>query len=199
MANEILNLDYANLFCGSAPGNDANSNHLLLTEIKLPALDTQYVDHRAAGAPIYIEIGTGTARLECTFVLVGVTTQVMALVDSWEAEQRNFFMYGNLRNQQTGVAAQLAAAFIGQLGRADPQNYRKGDVMHTNYSIRQIVHYELLIAEDPVYLWDFFTNTRMQNGKDFNKQINTNLHINSMPPELLLKNLANIPLTPASV
>jgi P2 family phage contractile tail tube protein len=198
MANEILNLDYANLFCGSAPDNSSNSNHLLLTEIKLPALDTQYVDHRAAGAPIYIEIGTGMARLECTFVLVGVTTQVMALVDSWASEERNFFMYGNLRNQQTGVAAQLQAAFVGQLGRADPQNYRKGDVMHTNYSIRQIVHYELGIAEDAVYYWDFFSNVRKQKGRDFNSEINRNLHITEGQPDFLLKNLASIPVTPAA-
>jgi P2 family phage contractile tail tube protein len=198
MANELLIMDYANLFCGSAPTDDTASNHLTLTEVKLPAMDTQYADHRAAGAPIYIEVGTGMARLECTFILVGFTPQVMMLVDSWESVKRNFYMYGNVRNQHTGQSIQAQAAFVGQLGRADPQNFRKGDVMHVNYSIRQIVHYEVGLAGDPIYYWDFFTNTRLNGGVDMNKEINQNLHISTAAtPEFMIKNFS-IPMQTAA-
>jgi phage tail tube protein FII len=188
MPNPVMVMDYANLFCGSGPADDESSNHLVLTELNLPAMDVQYADHRAAGAPIYIELDTGMARLETTFVLVGITPQVMNLVNSWIVTERKFYAYGNVRDHLTGIAYQAAAAFIGQLGRADPQNFRKGDVMHTNYAIRGITHYEFALADQPIYLWDFFTNTRYFGGVDKNAEINSNLHVNSPAPELLLRN-----------
>ena len=187
MPNELMVMDYANLFCGSGPSDDAASNHLILTELNLPAMDVQYNDHRAAGAPIYIELDTGMARLETTFVLVGVTPQVMNLVNSWVLTERKFFAYGNIRNHNTGKAIQAAAAFIGQLGRADPQNFRKGDVMHTNYAIRGITHYELKLADQELILWDFFTNVRKFGGKDKNAEVNANLHITGGTPDIMLK------------
>ena len=189
MANNVMVMDYANLFCGAGPHDDAASNHLILTELNLPAMDVQYSDHRAAGAPIYIELDTGMARLEATFVLVGLTPQVKNLVNSWVLTERKFFAYGNVRDHNTGIAYQAAAAFIGQLGRADPQNFRKGDVMHTNYAIRSITHYELQLAGEPLVLWDFFTNVRQFGGVDKNAEINANLHINSVTPDILLKNI----------
>jgi|GEM_PF-600481 len=188
MPNPVYVMDYANLFCGSGPADDEASNHLILTEVNLPAMDVQYADHRAAGAPIYIELDTGMARLECTFVLVGITPQVMNLVNSWITTERKFFCYGNVRDHNSGVALQAAAAFIGQLGRADPQNFRKGDVMHTNYAIRSITHYEFALADQPLVLWDFFTNTRFFGGMDKNAEINSNLNIMAPAPEVLLRN-----------
>jgi Bacteriophage tail tube protein len=187
MGNPMWVMDYANLFCGSGPHDDGASNHLILTELNLPAMDVQYSDHRAAGAPIFIELDTGMARLEATFVLVGLTPQVMNLVDSWVLTERKFFAYGNVRDQNTGVAMQAAAAFIGQLGRSDPQNFRKGDVMHTNYAIRGITHYEFKVADQDLIFWDYFTNVRRFGGRDKNAEINANLHINSPMAEVLLK------------
>lgn len=187
MPNPVMIMDYANLFCGAGPQDDAASNHLVLTELNLPAMDVQYADHRAAGAPIFIELDTGMARLETTFVLVGLTPQVMNLVNSWVLTERKFFAYGNVRDHNTGIAIQAAAAFIGQLGRADPQNFRKGDVMHTNYAIRGITHYEFKLAGQDLVIWDFFTNTRFFGGIDKNAEINSNLHINSPPSDILLR------------
>jgi P2 family phage contractile tail tube protein len=149
-------MEYANLFAGSAPENDTASNHLVISEVKLPSMDVQYVDHRAGGAPVAIEIDTIMARLEATFVLVGITPQVMELLYAWEPHQDRFFVYGSLRDQVSGNAVQAAAFFRGQLGRVDPQNFRKGDLMHVNYSIRGITHYELKIGSEAVYYWDFF-------------------------------------------
>ncbi len=190
MPNALQIMDYANLYAGTAPDDETFSNHLTLTEVKLPALDVQYSDHRATGAPIYIEIATGIARLECTFVLVGIVPQVMELVDSWVVNERNFFVYGNVRDQHTGFASQAAAAFVGQIGRADPQNFRKGDVMHANFSIRNITHYEFGLAGDLTYYWDYFTNTRIMGGENRNEDINNNLHVNSPAPEFMLTNFA---------
>jgi phage tail tube protein FII len=154
--NQILTMEYANLFAGAAPDNDTASNHLTISEVKLPSMDVQYVDHRPGGAPVAIEIDTIMARLESTFVLVGITPQVMELLYSWEPSQDLFFVYGSMRHQIDGLSIQAAAVIRGQLGRVDPQNFRKGDLMHTNYAIRGVTHYELKIGEDLVYFWDFF-------------------------------------------
>jgi P2 family phage contractile tail tube protein len=178
MSNSVWTMEEANIFCGSGPLDGTNSsNHLTLTEVKLPGLDQQYVDHRAGGAPVTVEISTIMARLECTFMLVGVTPQVMELLRSWLPSQNWFTIYGVIRDQITGELAQAAAAVQGQLARVDPQNWRRGDVMHTAYSIRGIRHYELQIASEQIYLWDFAENTFVVNGNDQNKAINSMLNV----------------------
>ena len=187
MPNPVNDHGLRKLVLRRRPSDDAASNHLISTELNLPAMDVQYSDHRAAGAPIYIEIDTGMARLEATFVLVGLTPQVLNLVNSWVLTERKFFAYGNVRDHNTGITLQAAAAFIGQLGRADPQNFRKGDVMHTNYAIRAITHYEFKLAGQDLIVWDFFTNSRFFGGANKNAEINSNLHINSPPTDILLR------------
>jgi Bacteriophage tail tube protein len=176
MANPVWVMEDANMFCGVGPTDNTHSNHLILTEVKLPGLDMQFVDHRAGGAPVAIEISTVIARLECTFVCLGMTPQIMELIGSWNQAMNWFWIYGVIRDQADGSAAQAAAAIQGQLGRADPQNYRRGDVQHTNYAIRGIQHYELNIAGANVYHWDFQTNTRIIGDIDQNRVVNTFLN-----------------------
>src|SRR4051812_43175568 len=119
MPNTPMIMEYANLFAGARPEDDTASNHLVISEVKLPSMDVQYVDHRAGGAPVAVEIDTIMARLECTFVLVGLTPQVMALLYSWEPAANKFFVYGSVREQIGGHAVQASAAIKGQLGRVD--------------------------------------------------------------------------------
>jgi P2 family phage contractile tail tube protein len=176
MANPVWTLEDANMFCGVGPTDNTASNHLVLTEVKLPGLDMQYVDHRAGGAPIAIEVSTVIARLECTFVCVGLQDQIIKLIGSWNNTMNWFWIYGVIRDQGNGTAAQAAAAIKGQLGRADPQNYRRGDLMHTNYAIRGITHYEFNIAGANVVLWDYMSNTRIIGDVDQNRVINTFLN-----------------------
>jgi P2 family phage contractile tail tube protein len=154
----------ANLFCGAESADESNSNHLVLTEVKLPSLDNQFVDHRAGGAPITIEIDTIVGRLESTFVIAGWTPQISGLFYSWAGADNLFTMYGVVRDRQTGEAQQAIAYMRGKLGRSDPQNYRRGDVFHWNYAIRGITHYELQLADELIYFWDFFTNTFQVGG-----------------------------------
>ena len=175
--NSVWTMESANLYVGSATLDTNASNHLTLSEVKLPALDVQYVDHRAGGAPIAIEIDTVIARLECAFTLVGVTPQVMTKLGSWVQSQNDFYIYGVIRDQQTGSAAQAAAYIQGQLSRVDPQNYRRGDVLHTVYGIRGIIHYELNIAGEQIYFWDFATNTRIIGTNDQNALTNQFLKV----------------------
>jgi len=60
----------------------------------------------------------------------------------------------------------------GRLGRIEAENWRKGDLQHHNYSIRGMTHYELVLADESLILWDFFTNTFLVGGVDRNQTTN---------------------------
>ena len=166
MPNFPLVLDYANLFCGSAPGDDKSSNHLVLTELTLPTMEIQYVDHRPGGAPVAIEIDVVMTRMELTFEVVGITPQIMVLLRNLELAKHDFYAYGNLRDYMGGKAIGLYAYFHGQLSRVNPRSFRKGEVFHTRFSVRGLTRYALYIGDNdiPIYNWDFFTND-FQSGK----------------------------------
>jgi P2 family phage contractile tail tube protein len=153
-------LDYANLYCGSAPNDDRYSNHLVLSELKLPTVEIQYVDHRPGGAPVAIEIDVVMTRLELEFEVVGITPQIMALLRNLENSKHSFFAYGNLRDYLRGNALPLRAFWRGQLAKATPGAFRRGDVFHMRYQVRGIISYTLYIGEgdNPIYRWDFFNN-----------------------------------------
>src|SRR5215831_10914229 len=180
MPNHVWTMEEANLFCGAGPEDSAHSNHLVLAELKLPGLDINYVDHRASGAPVTIEIPTILSRLECTFLLIGFTPQVMELLRSYATALNWFTAYGVIRDQVTGDVAQAAAAIRGQLARVDPQNWRRGDVLHTAYAIRGIKHYEFQIAGEQIYYWDFAENTFVVDSIDQNLQINAYLNVGAV-------------------
>jgi phage tail tube protein FII len=166
LPNFPLVLEYANLFCGSAPGDDKASNHLVLNELKLPTMEIQYVDHRPGGAPVAVEIDVVMTRMELEFEVVGITPQIMALLRNLELAKHDFFAYGNLRDYMAGQSIGLYAYFHGQLARVSPSAFRKGDVMHTRYQVRGLMRYALYIDnnEVPIYNWDFFTN-EFQTGR----------------------------------
>lgn len=177
MANPVWTLEEVNLYCGVSPDDSTASNHLTLAEFKIPMLDNQYTDHRPGGAPIAIEVSTILARLECTFVLLGLTQQVLLLAESWADAQNWFTGFGVIRDQVTGYVAQAAVSIQGQLGRVDPQNWNRGGIMHTNYSIRGIRHYEFQIAGNPIYYWDFAENTFIVGSINRWEQINQFLRV----------------------
>ena len=158
MPNFPLVLDYANLFCGAAPTDDNASNHLVLSSVKLPAWEVQYVDHRAGGAPMAIEIDVIMSRLDLEFEVVGVTPQIMVLLKTFEISKTVFHVYGHIRSYLTGSSSQLYARFRGQLGKVDPAPFRRGDIWHVKYHVRGMTAYELQIADQTLCRWDFFSN-----------------------------------------
>jgi hypothetical protein len=202
MPNTIYSMESCNMFCGTSQPTQsgaADSLHLQLTEVKLPAMNEGNVDHRAAGAPITIEINTQIAKLECTFQLVGWNPEVAGLVSSWAAEDNSFFAYGLLRDRSSGNAIQAMAFMQGRLGLADPQMFRRGDAQHWNYGIKNITHYELLTGPgivdgsavgssasgsntNTLVFWDFFSNTLIIGDKNINAETNGILHVPNTTP-----------------
>ena len=158
MANPVLVMDYANMFCGSAPTDDKVSNHLTLREVQFPTIDIQYVDHRPGGAVAAIEIDMILARFEVKFELIGITRQVMEMLLRYDAFANDFYIYGNVRDQMSGAALQAEAYVRGQLGSVESSPFKRGELMTTRYGIRGIVAYRLSLDKSPIYDWNFFTN-----------------------------------------
>jgi hypothetical protein len=177
--NPILTLEAANLYCGKEPSDASVSNHLTLTDVKIPGLDEQYVDHRPGGAPVSIEIDTMIAKPECTFVLMGIVPQVTNMAFSWGATDNTFYIYGAVRDRQQGFIDQVRAILKGRLGRTDPQAWRRGSVLNWNFAIKGIVQYQLYLGQQELIYWDFFTNVRRIGGFDQNAEQFGNFSINS--------------------
>jgi phage tail tube protein FII len=177
MTDTLLVLEKANMFCGREPSDVNNGLYLELTEVKLPAMNEQYVDHRAGGVPIAIEVDTMFAKLESTFQLMGWNPQVAQLIASWTAEQNVFWVYGLLRDRMTAEAVRVSAKIRGRLGLADPQNWNRSSAQHWNYGIKGIIAYKLDIGPSTLYDWSFFDNRFIVGAFDRNADINQILNI----------------------
>jgi phage tail tube protein FII len=173
--NNVYSMEGCNLFCGDH--DPSASNHLVLQEMKLPALEENYVDHAAGGAPVAIEIDTHVNRLEATFNLAGWNPWVMTLIGESRRERQVFTSYGLIRDRRLGEAIDAMAVIQGRLGRASPTAFSHGALMAHEFSIRAIVHYELYMGGEEIYWWDFFTSTRRIGGADLNFDFNRILRI----------------------
>ena len=175
MANTIYVMEAANLFAGDH--DPTASNHLTLAQLQLPALEENYADHVAGGAPIGIEVDTHINRLEAGFNLTGWQPHVMKLIGTSARERQVFTAYGVIRDRKTGAALEAMAILRGRLGRVAPTAFRRGDLQQHEYAIRGVVHYELYMDGEEIYNWDFFTNTRRIDGEDLNLDMNRILRI----------------------
>lgn len=157
--NPFLVLEHVNLFCGTDPGGDDVSNHLILSELQLPKFSEQYIDHRPGGAAMAIEIDVIFQHLEAHFQLIGVQPQVMKLLRPYAANQTWFTALGFVRDPFDGTYTQAKAQMQGRLGSIEPENWQRGRPFHIGYSIREIMQYKLEVAGfGSIVDWDFMTN-----------------------------------------
>lgn len=177
-------MESANIICGDTralspgiAGAPGISTHLTLQELKLPTMDESTVDHAPGGAPVAIEVPTHQAKLEATFNLAGWDPTVMAYLGQQNPYYQRFTAYGLIRDRRTSQALQAMAVIEGRLGRVNPTAFSKGTLMHHEYAIKSIVHYQLTMQTkqnsepDEIYFWDFFTSVRRIGGKDLNKDM----------------------------
>lgn len=177
MPNPFEVMTDVNLFCGANQpgwGDSGNSNHLILTELKLPSFEERYVDWRPGGANVAIEVDVQMMRPQASFTMVGITPQVMKLLRPTTMLQTYFTAYGVIRDLVTLEAHQAVAIMCGRLGRTEPANFRREEVLHTTYAIRGMTYYRLWVAGfnqdtgveevDQIYYWDFMTNTFLVGG-----------------------------------
>jgi phage tail tube protein FII len=184
---DVYVMEAANLICGSVGGKSSpgESTHLSILELKLPGLEKAYLDIMAGGAPVSIETSTHYNKLESTFNLAGWQPKVQGLLGKFGQPYLNYTAYGLIRNKRTNTPQQATAIMWGELSRMNPTAFRKGDLMHHEYAIRSIVHYELYMPEggDPlsggiegptqgtngeIIYWDHFSSEFRINGQDVN-------------------------------
>jgi hypothetical protein len=185
MSNQtVYSLESANLICGDTSTKDSNkgapgiSTHLVLQELKLPTLEENYVDHTPGGASVGIEIPSHINKLEATFNLAGWSSDVMVYLSRDTPQHHVFTAYGLIRDRRSSLALQCIAVMHGRLGRVNPTAFSKGNLMHHEYSIKSIVHYELNMQQSgednqlfEIYYWDFFTSEKRIGGIDVNKEM----------------------------
>jgi phage tail tube protein FII len=156
MASPVLQtLEAANIFCGAG----GKSNHLRLTNVRLPGYEETYIDHKAGGAPVAIEVDVQVNRFQCDFTLAGWTPQVDALIGSWQGGSNTFNVFGALRDRMAGTVSQAQATITGRLGKATHNDFQRGSVDRWSYSIRGIIAYKLVVAGNTMIDWSFFNNT----------------------------------------
>lgn len=147
-----LIMEAANLYCGYDP---TASTHLILSELRLPSLERNYVDHTPGGGQLAIEVATHINRLEASFTLAGWQPQILGMIG---AGAQPFTVYGLIRDRRSGRAIQAVAILQGQIGRATPTPFTRGAVQNHEYAVRGIMHYELNMDFRQVFYWDFHEN-----------------------------------------
>jgi phage tail tube protein FII len=188
-ATTIYIMESANLICGDLASDGKKhpgaSTHLVLQELKLPAMEENYVDHAPAGAPVAIEVPTHINRLEATFNLAGWDPTIMKYIAREDSWFQKFTAYGLIRDRRSAAALKATAVISGRLGRVNPTAFSKGNLMAHEYSIRSITSYELTMELDPnshskdiIYKWDFFTSTFKTGDWDINERLVSILGIN---------------------
>lgn len=155
--NRPLIMEGANLFVGNDP---TASNHLILSELRLPSLERNYVDHAAGGGAVAIEVDTHLNKLEASFTLAGWQPQVIGFIHGGD---QTFQIYGLVRDRRSGRALEAMAIIQGRIGRVTPSPYSRGTVMGHDYAIRAIMHYTLTLDFQPIFSWDWYSNSIFTN------------------------------------
>lgn len=166
MAADLLYMDAANLFVGDE--NPTDGKHLSMEEVQLAALEGVFQDHSPGGSDFGVEIQVGNAKLSPTFKLKGFDPQVLAQFGLGSKRRIPYTVRGVLKSQRTGEEKELKAVYQGRLGKAAPEAWKRGELTGNEYTINEVVHYELYIAGQEIYFWDFFTSTWRVNGVDEN-------------------------------
>lgn len=175
MASNIYIMEAANLFCGNH--DPENSKFLTLEELKLPDLQETLVDHTPGGGKIGVEFAVGAEKLEPTFKLKGWDMQLLRQFGAGRPGRQPFTAYGVIRDKRSGRAIEAKAIMEGRLSKIAPDAFQRGEAMSHDYSINEVLHYELFFDGKEEMYFDFFTNTVRLGGVDNDPDFNNILRI----------------------
>ena len=162
MASTIFFMESANLFCGDADPTD--SKHLSLESVKLPDLKATFAEHNAGGSPVAIEVQVGIDKLEPSFKLKGYDPKLLSQFGYGSTTRTLFTIYGVMRDLRSGEAKEGMTIIEGRLGKVAPDEYKRGELSGNDYTINEVVHYEIHFDGAEILWWDFFTGTWRVNG-----------------------------------
>ncbi len=163
-----------NLFAGPASQPNA-SKHLTITENTFPKLTEKTVEHHPGGSIGAITIGgLGLNALQHGFKLTGADAQTMALFGQ---SGQTWTSYAVLRDKQGNAPVEWKVTEVGRLISLENDPLRRGDLSSQTHMIEEITFYEMMIAGQEVYYYDFFANIWRVNGVDLNQQTNAILRV----------------------
>jgi hypothetical protein len=165
MSNIYL-MEAANLFCGD--DDPTGSKHLTLSELQLPNLQENFQDYQPGGSRVGIEVAVGIQKLEAGFKLAGWDPDLLAQFGLGASARKKFTAYGVIRNKRSGEAIEAKAVLEGRLGSVSPEAFTRGELQGFDYSISEIMHYELYFEGAEKLYWDFFTSDWRVNGASQN-------------------------------
>lgn len=175
--SNIYIMEAANLFVGSH--DTANSKHLTLEELKLPDLQETLVDHNPGGGKVGVEFAVGVEKLEPTFNLKGWDPVLLRSFGLGSSLRQTFTAYGVIRDKRSGRALEAKAIMEGRLSKISSGAFQRGEAQSHEYSINEVLHYELFFDGAEELYWDFFTNTLRLGGVDPDPAHNSILRINN--------------------
>jgi P2 family phage contractile tail tube protein len=154
-----------NLFVGDN-GPD-NSKHLNLENVKLPDLEDTTQSFHPGGAIGQIEVGgMGLKALEVTFKLTGWDPQAMSQFGVGARVQTPYTIYGLVRDKLGNTPMEVKAVLRGRMTRVAVDNMKRGDLLGTDFAIKEIVHYELHFNKVEKYFYDFMGSDWRVDGVD---------------------------------
>lgn len=175
--SNIYIMEAANLFVGNH--DPQNSKFLTLEELKLPDLQETLVDHQPGGGKVGVEFAVGVEKLEPTFKLKGWDAPLLRDFGLGSTIRKTFTAYGVVRDKKSGKALEAKAIMEGRLSRIAPDAFQRGETMGHEYSINEVLHYELFFDGKEELYWDFFTNTLRLGGIDPDPDFNSILRISN--------------------
>ena len=173
MANIFL-LEAASLFLGDADPTAAK--HLTLDSLALPELEYVTVDHHGGGAAGEISMSMNSIRkIEPTFKLAGFDADSYRLFTAGAGAPTKYTAYGVLRSKQDGKALQAKTVITGVLGRLAPDAFDRSQKLGHDHRIVEVTPYELMVAGEEWFYWDYFTTKRRRLGIDELAEVRTML------------------------
>ncbi len=150
----LITQEGLNLFVGDdGPGN---SKHLNLEHVKLPEFEEMTQTLHSGGAVGQIEVGgMGMKGLEMTFKLTGWDPQAMSQFGIGGRAQLPYTFYGLARDKAGNVPKEVKGVVRGRMTRVAVDSIKRGDLLGTDFAIKEIIHFELIFNKQEKYFYDW--------------------------------------------
>lgn len=175
MASALYFMEAAQLFCGD--DDPTAGKALTLDGLKLPSMEETFQDWMPGGSAVGVEVSTGVQKLSAGFKLKGTDPAVLVQFGLGERRRQTYTAYGVIRDKASGVAIESKAILRARLGKAEGDEFKRGELQGYDYALNEIWHYELYIKGQEIYYFDFLTNIWRVGGVDQNADVNAILRI----------------------
>jgi phage tail tube protein FII len=157
MVATITNVDTANLFVGD--DDPSNSQFLVLNNFTLPDLQEATKSYTPGGGIGQIEMGMRRVNaMTMPFSLHGIQEDVLSYF--MRTRRVMYTIRGNLSNISDQTDKPFVATIEGRMTKATLGQFSKDNGMDTDYEIREIMRYKLVIGTTEKIYFDQFLGPR---------------------------------------